>query len=131
MLKKKEFQALADFRYQMRKFERFSELAVMQEDIKPQQYLLMLQIKGMPDRDWATVGELAERLQVQQHATVALVSRCEALGLVERRRGEVDRRQVQVYLLPPGEQLLQRLATLHRAELKSLRGVFEVPRIEP
>lgn len=51
----------------------------------------MLQIKGINGRDWATVGELADRLQVQQHATVALVSRCETLGLVERRQSEVAR----------------------------------------
>ena len=130
MLNKKEFQALADFRYQMRKFERFSELAAMKEGIKPHQYLLMLQIKGINGRDWATVGELADRLQVQQHATVALVSRCETLGLVERRQSEVDRRQVQVHLLPLGELMLERLATLHRAELKSLKGVFEVPQMD-
>lgn len=130
MLKKKDFQALAEFRYQMRKFERFSELAAMQEGIKPQQYLLMLQIKGAADREWATVGELAERLQVLPHAAVTLVSRCEALGLVERRPDAVDRRQVQVHLLPAGEALLQRLAALHRAELKSLQGVFEVPKID-
>lgn len=130
MLKKKDFQALAEFRYQMRKFERFSELAAMKEGIKPQQYLLMLQIKGTPGRDWATVGELAHRLQVLPHAAVALVSRCEALGLVERRQDPLDRRQVQVHLLAPGEQLLQRLAALHRAELKSLQGIFEVPKID-
>ena len=131
MLNKKNFETLAQFRYQMRKFERFSELAAMQEGIKPQQYLLMLHIKGMPGREWATVGELAERLQVQAHAAVTLVSRCEALALVERRAHPMDGRQVQVHLRQAGEDLLQRLAGLHRAELKSLHGVFEVPTIEP
>ena len=130
MLNKKNFETLAQFRYQMRKFERFSELAAMQEGIKPQQYLLMLHIKGMPGRDWATVGELAERLQVQAHAAVSLVSRCEALALVERRAHPMDGRQVQVHLCQAGEALLQRLAGLHRAELKSLQGVFEVPKVD-
>jgi DNA-binding MarR family transcriptional regulator len=131
VLNKKNFETLAQFRYQMRKFERFSELAAMQEGIKPQQYLLMLHIKGMPGREWATVGELAERLQVQAHAAVTLVSRCEALALVERRAHPSDGRQVQVHLRQTGEALLQRLAGLHRAELKSLQGVFEVPQIDP
>lgn len=130
MLRKKDFQALAEFRYQMRKFERFSELAAMQEGIQPQQYLLMLQIKGVAGRDWATVGELAERLQVQPNAAAMLVSRCEALGLVERQPGQVDRRQVQVHLLPRGEDLVRRLAALHHAKLKSLKGVFSVPEMD-
>ena len=129
-LTKNDFETLAEFRYQMRRFERFSELAAQGEGIQPQQYLLMLQVKGIPGRTWATVGELAHRLQVKPHAAVTLVSRCEALGLVERRPDPADRRQVQVHLLPPGEQVLHRLAALHRAELKSLQGVFQVPRID-
>ncbi len=114
----------------MRRFERFSELAAQSAGITPQQYLLMLQIKGMPGRDWATVGELAERLQVQHHGAVALVTRCESRGLVGKRVDAHDRRQVQVYLSPEGEALLEHLAKLHRAELKSLKGVFEVPVID-
>ncbi|MES2188107.1 MAG: MarR family winged helix-turn-helix transcriptional regulator [Pseudomonadota bacterium] len=129
-LAKKDFESLAEFRFQMRRFERFSELAAQGEGIAPQQYLLMLQVKGTPGRTWATVGELAHRLQVLPHAAVALVSRCVALGLVERRPDPADRRQVQVHLLDKGEQLLHRLAALHRAELKSLQGVFQVPQID-
>ena len=44
----------------------------------------MLQVKGFPGRNWATIGELAERLQAKHHGVVALVSRCESLGLVQR-----------------------------------------------
>jgi DNA-binding MarR family transcriptional regulator len=94
------------------------------------QYLLLLHIKGYPERDWATVGELAERLQSQHHGVVALVSRCEALELVRRKISETDRRQVEVHLLKAGEQVLARLAAMHRAELKSLKGAFNVPQID-
>jgi DNA-binding MarR family transcriptional regulator len=94
------------------------------------QYLLLLHIRGYPGRDWATVGELAERLQAQHHGVVALVSRCEALGLVRRQVSETDRRQVEVHLEKPGEKVLARLAELHRAELKSLQGAFRVPQID-
>jgi DNA-binding MarR family transcriptional regulator len=127
---KKDFEALSEFRYQMRRFERFSERAAQAEGITPQQYLMLLHIKGFPGRGWASVGELAERLQLQAHGAVALVTRCEALQLVERRPSETDRRQVEVHLLEQGEQLLQRLAAVHRAELKSLKGVFQVPQID-
>lgn len=114
----------------MRRFERFSEQAAQSEGITPLQYLLLLHIKGYPGRDWATVGELAERLQSQQHGVVALVSRCEALGLVKRKPSEADRRQVEVHLEKAGEATLTKLAALHRAELKSLKGAFAVPQID-
>jgi DNA-binding MarR family transcriptional regulator len=129
-LRKEDFEQLSEFRYQMRKFERFSEQAAQDEGITPLQYLLLLHIKGYPDRDWATVGELAERLQAHHHGVVALVSRCEALDLVKRKPSETDRRQVEVHLLKSGEKVLSRLAALHRAELKSLAGTFSVPRID-
>jgi DNA-binding MarR family transcriptional regulator len=129
-LNKQDFEQLSEFRYQMRRFERFSEQAAQDEGITPLQYLLLLHIKGYPDRDWATVGELAERLQAHHHGVVALVSRCEALDLVKRKTSETDRRQVEVHLLKSGEKILSRLAALHRAELKSLAGTFTVPQID-
>jgi DNA-binding MarR family transcriptional regulator len=67
---------------------------------------------------------------MQAHGAVALVTRCETLDLVVRKASETDRRQVEVHLLPQGERLLRRLADLHRAELKSLSGVFQVPQID-
>jgi DNA-binding MarR family transcriptional regulator len=129
-LAKRDFEQLSEFRYQMRRFERFSEQAAQEEGITPLQYLLLLHIKGYPGRAWATVGELAERLQSHHHGVVALVTRCEALGLVRRKPSPDDRRQVQVHLEPSGEQVLERLAALHRAELKSLEGAFNVPQID-
>lgn len=129
-LNKADFEQLSTFRYQMRRFERFSEQAAQAEGITPLQYLLLLHIKGFPGRDWATVGELAERLQAQHHGVVALVTRCEGAGLVRRKPSEADRRQVEVHLEKSGERLLARLAALHRAELKSLEGAFLVPRID-
>jgi DNA-binding MarR family transcriptional regulator len=129
-LRKEDFEQLSEFRYQMRRFERFSEQAAQGEGITPLQYLLLLHIKGYPDRDWATVGELAERLQAHHHGIVALVSRCEAIDLVQRKTSETDRRQVEVHLLENGETILARLAELHRAEMKSLAGTFRVPQID-
>ena len=128
-LTKHDFEVLADFRYQIRKFVRFSEQIARQHGIKPQQYQLLLQIKGYPGRDWATVGELAERLQAQHHGVVALISRCEKLGFVERRRSSEDRRRIEVRMIKKSHRLLDKLARLHRAELLSLQGRFVVPNI--
>lgn len=123
-LSKTDFEDLAEFRYQLRRFLRFSESVTKKYGITPLQYQLMLQIKGFPGRDWATLTELAERLQAQHHGVVALVSRSEALGLVERRAGLSDLRLVQVSLTPAGEKCLAKLAVLHRDELTALEDIL-------
>ena len=128
-LTKADFEALSEFRFQIRRFERFSEDVVQTHDITPLQYLLLLHIKGFPGRTFASVGELAERLQAKPHGVVALISRCEERGLVQRRQSENDRRQVEIHLLEAGEQLLTHLAELHRAELRSLGDVFSIQSI--
>lgn len=126
-MEKEEFEALSHFRYQLRRFLRFSEDVTRQSGITHLQYLLLLHIKGYPERDWATIGELSERLQAQHHGTVALVSRCENLGLIARVQGKTDRREVEVRLTPRGEKTIQQLARLHRDELRKLQGIFQVP----
>ena len=128
-LDKKQYEALSEFRYQLRRFLHFSESAARGEGLTPLQYLLLLHVRGFPGRDWATVGELAERLQMQHHGVVALISRSEANGLVRRQRSATDRRQVEVHPLPAGLGRLERLARLHEAELQSLRETFRVARI--
>jgi DNA-binding MarR family transcriptional regulator len=121
-MSKADIEKLAHFRYQLRRFLRFSEEVSRAEGITALQYQLMLQIQGFPGRDWATVGELAERLQSRHHGVVSLVSRCEAAGLVKRTPGSADRRVVEVTLTARGGRLLERLARLHRRELLSLKG---------
>jgi len=129
VLTKMEFEALSEFRFQLRRFERFSEDVVQTYGITPLQYLLLLHIKGYPGREFAKVGKLAERLQAKQHGVVALISRCEASGFVRRRQSKNDKRQVEVRLLEKGERMLTRLAALHRAELQSLKNIFPIPLI--
>lgn len=126
-LTKQELEELSEFRYQLRRFLHFSEKIVQAEGITPLQYMLLLHVKGFPGRDWATVGELAERLQAAPHGTVALVSRCEAAGLVTRKPGEIDHRQVEVHLLAKGERCLAKLAALHKSEVQSFGWAFKEP----
>lgn len=128
-LTKSDFESLSAFRYQLRRFLRFSEDAAQAEGLTPVQYQLLLHLKGYPGRDWATVGELAERLQARPHGVVALLTRCEAAGLVRRTPGAADRRQVEIRLTAAGEKSLARLAALHRSELRSLAHVFQVANI--
>lgn len=124
---KAEFEALAEFRYQLRKYLRFSEEVTHREQVTPLQYLLLLQLLGYPGRQWATVAELAERLQAKHHGVVALVTRCEQLGLVHRVSSATDLRKVEVHLTTDGENMVRHLARLHRAELTALQGRFKVP----
>jgi DNA-binding MarR family transcriptional regulator len=126
---KADYELLSEFRYQLRRFLRFSEDAVQAEGMTPLQYQLLLHLKGFSGREWATVGELAERLQAQHHGVVALVTRCESAGLVRRVPGSVDRRQVEVHLTNAGDRCIARLAELHHTELRSLSNVFSIENI--
>jgi len=128
-LTKAEFEALSEFRFQIRRFERFSEDAVQACGITPLQYLLLLHVKGFPGREHASIGELAERLQAKHHGVVALVTRCEEAGYVTRRSDPGDGRRVAVHLTKAGERLLAHLAALHRGELRSLGTVFPIAEI--
>ena len=129
MLTKNQFEALSEFRYQLKRFLHFSEAAAKEQGITPLQYLLLLHIQGYPGRNWATVGELAERLQMNHNATVALLTRCEELDLVERRKNESDRRKVEIHLTVTGSSYLQKLAQQHKTELQSLQKTFQVAQI--
>jgi len=117
---KRRYEALSDFRYRLRSFLRFSEDSARANGITVLQYQLLLHTQGFPGRDWATIGELAERLQAQPHGVVALVSRCEEAGLVRRQPSQTDRRQVEVHLLPAGRRKLVQLATEHAEPLQQL-----------
>lgn len=126
-LSKKDFEILSQFRYQLRRFLRFSEQVTHDRGITHLQYLMLLHIKGSKGRDWATISELAERLQSHHHGVVSLVSRCEKLDLVCRKKSETDKRVVEVHLKPAGEKIVAQLARMHRDELLNLQGIFQVP----
>jgi DNA-binding MarR family transcriptional regulator len=114
-----DYQTLADLRYHIRRFLRVRESVARAAGVEPQHYLLLLQIKGLEGRNRATVGHLAERLQLRHHSTVELVNRLAERGLVTRRRDGQDRREVVVTLRPAGERILRRLAAHSVAELQA------------
>ena len=126
-LTKEDFEALARFRFAIRRYLRFSEETVRAHGVTPQQYQLLLALKGFPDREWATVGELADRLQLRHHSVVELVSRAQGQGLVGRGDDPGDGRVVRVTLTAEGDQLLARLAALHRDELRRMDSALTLP----
>jgi DNA-binding MarR family transcriptional regulator len=114
-----EYRALAEFRYQVRRFLGFSEEQVRALGMEPQQHQLLLAIKGLPDGATASIGELAERLQLKHHSTVELVNRLEKHGHVERELSRQDRRQVIVRLTSSGSAVLRHLSLAHHQELET------------
>jgi DNA-binding MarR family transcriptional regulator len=126
-LTKQDFEALARFRFGIRRYLRFSEETVRHHGLTPQQYQLLLALKGFPGREWAVVGELAERLQLRHHSVVELVNRAQRQDLVRRMPHPADARAVRIELTDHGQQILGRLSTLHRDELRRLGSTLALP----
>jgi len=114
-----DYQGLAEFRYQIRRFLHFSEQVVKQAGLERGQYQLMLAIKGMPAGVRPRIRELAGRMEIRHHSTVELVNRLEAGGFVHRTRAHDDRREVLLALTAKGEKVLSELAIHHHDELRS------------
>jgi DNA-binding MarR family transcriptional regulator len=114
-----DYQSLAELRYQIRKFVRFSEQAARHAGMEPRQHQLLLAIKGLPKGVRPRIGELAERLQLQHHSTVELANRLARGGYIRRRRDSDDRREVLLNLTAMGENVLRRLSLDHRQELRN------------
>jgi len=114
-----DYESLAELRYQIRCFLSFSEQAARAAGLEPRQHQLMLSLKGLPPDARPTIGEIAERLQIQHHSAVELVNRLVTAGYVRRRRAGEDRREVLLTLTPKGQKVLRELSLHHRTELRS------------
>jgi DNA-binding MarR family transcriptional regulator len=114
-----DYQALAEFRYQIRRFLHFSEEVVKRAGLERGQYQLMLAIKGMPAGVRPRIRELATRMQIRHHSAVELINRLEARGFVHRTRAHDDKREVLLALTSKGEKMLGQLALHHHAQLRS------------
>jgi DNA-binding MarR family transcriptional regulator len=114
-----DYQALAEFRYQIRRFLHFSEQAVKGAGLERGQYQLMLAIKGIPEGVRPRIRELASRMEIRHNSAVELVNRLETAGFVHRTRAQDDRREVLLALTPRGEKVLSELALHHHDELRN------------
>ncbi len=114
---KRDYEHLAAFRNALRDFLHFSEEAALASGVPPQQHQAMLVIRGVPDRDYLTVGELAAQLKIKHHSAVGLVNRMEADGLMAKSRDPKNRRQVLVRLTARGRRALENLSPVHMDEL--------------
>jgi len=114
-----EYRALAELRYLIRKFVGEGDAVARAAGLEPQQYLLLLALRGLPEGEEATIRTLAERLALKHHSAVELLDMLETHGYVRRSRNRDDRRQVLVTLLPRGEKLLEEVARDRISELRA------------
>jgi DNA-binding MarR family transcriptional regulator len=119
-LNKVDFETLAAFRHQVRKFLRFSKDLLSSEDLTPDQYQALLAIRAAASRGKLSIRDLAEQLQVRHHSTVGIVDQLVLREAVVREVAPEDRRKILLTLTPKGEELVQRLAPPHRDELSRL-----------
>ena len=123
-LNEAEYMALAEFRYQIRKYLRFMEEKARENGQNPQQYQLILAITGLPRDMSPTIGTLAERMQLNHNSMVELVDRCERRGLLRRSRSDNDRRQVELVVTEEGDGFLRMMASAGREELRTIGPIL-------
>lgn len=115
-----EYALLAAFRYALRGFMHFSESAAKGVGLNAQQYQAMLAVRGYPEDRPVTINDLAQQLLIRHNTAVGLVDRLDKQGLIARRPSPVDGRQVYLRLTAKGERMLERLASVHREELRRI-----------
>lgn len=111
-----EYESIARLCHALRRFVRYSEQAARSAGLTHQQLQALIAIRGFPGRDYVTVGELAEKVQIKHHSTVELVNRLESAGMVRRQSSDGDRRRVRVYLTPKGDATLSLACTMQARE---------------
>ncbi|HEY2231978.1 MAG TPA: MarR family winged helix-turn-helix transcriptional regulator [Candidatus Angelobacter sp.] len=124
ILSRSEYKALAEFRYQIRRYLRYMEEKARARGYNPQQYQLLLAIEGLPEGQIPTIKTIAERMQLNHNTTVELVDRCEKRGLLRRQRVGLDRRVVTLVPTPEGQRMMQEQARASRAELQEIGPIL-------
>lgn len=123
-LKPEDYRLLAEFRRLLRQFLIFSEQQAAEVGLAPQQHQALLAIKGY-EHGAPTVGDLAERLAIRHNSAVGLVNRLVSAGYVRKRGDRADKRRVTLTLTGPGEAILRKLTTAHRAELRRIAPLLK------
>ena len=125
-----DYEALAEFRYLLRKFLRFSkDFLSATAGLNSEQYEALLAIRAFAAPVGLTISQLSERLQVKHHSAVNIVDRLVKRKLVTREAGETDRRRRHVQLTAKGEKLIEELAIAHRKEIR-LRSADMIKALE-
>jgi DNA-binding MarR family transcriptional regulator len=119
-----DYEALAEFRYLIRRFLEFSQDAARGVGLAPMQHQALLAIRGYPGGAPIAIGDLAERLRVKHHTAVGLIDRLAAAKLVERVVDPNDQRRVLLKLTDRAEQHLAELSAAHLDELSRIKPLL-------
>jgi DNA-binding MarR family transcriptional regulator len=114
-----EYRALAELRHRIRLFLKEGDATARTAGLEPQQYMMLLAIRGLPLNEDASIRTLANRLALKHHSAVELIDRLERHGYVRRSRSRADRRQVLISLLPKGNRVLNEVARQRISELRA------------
>jgi len=113
-----QFQRLAEFRFQLRRFLHFSHIAAENAGLRPQQYQLLQCVYGMPGELDPTIANVAARMLLKHNSAVELVDRTIEQGLLRRSSDPTDHRRILLRVTPQGERILASLASYHLEELE-------------
>ena len=119
-----DYEVLADFRYGLRHFLEFSEMAAKEAGLTSRQHQALLAIKGFSARGLMSIGDLAERLAIHHNSAVELTGRLARAGLIGRSHDAADRRRILLELTDEAEARLASLSATHLEELGRLRPVL-------
>ncbi|MEO5866680.1 MAG: MarR family transcriptional regulator [Sphingomonas sp.] len=122
-LSDEDYEALADFRHALRQFQAFSESHAAKFGLTVQQHQALLAIRGAPAAG-VSIGYIADRMMVKPHSASGLITRLEALDLIERRASLDDGRQTIIHLTAKSHELLSALSSTHREEIVRLRPLL-------
>ncbi len=96
--------ALSALRKILRKTEMNSKALMRETGLTPSQLIFM---QMLDDGAEHTAGSVAARMGITQATTTALIHKLEAVGMIARRKGETDRRQVWLSLTAKGRMVLE------------------------
>lgn len=119
-----EYQQLASFRYALRRFLRFSEAAAEKVGLTAQHYQALLAVCATPGGR-VTINDMAQQLLIRHNSAVGLVDRLSDQGLVAREPSPEDGRKVHLRLTAKGDRILEKLAEVHREELRRIGPQLE------
>lgn len=112
-----DYESLADFRYELRRFQAFSHQAAKDAGLTGQQHQALLAIRG---GNLITVGDLAKNLLVAHNTAAELTDRMIGRGLLKREADSADRRRVLLTLTDNGERKLRALSKVHLQEIQTV-----------
>jgi DNA-binding MarR family transcriptional regulator len=115
-----DYETLARFRYELRKFLAFSEIEANRSGLSAQQYQALMAIRGFSIHRPLSIGDLARYMLIRHHTAVELVDRMVRLKIVSRSTDPSDGRRVLLKLTGEGERRLRRLYQIHVHELRTM-----------